>query len=794
MEIDSEKLIGVIGKIADQRIEKNSNNLEYSYFGFVESANGTRFNVRIPSEGSIYPNLLNQTGTNLNIGDSVIVRAKGNKAGNAYIAVKNGATNSGGSSGGTSGNYIPIGEKGAAHGVATLDENKVLPANQIPNLNYISNSQKGNAGGVASLDVNGRVPEWQLPPNSGGSGNTIQLDPSVTSTSTATAATSSAVKQAYDLAASKQSSIVANGVLKGNGVGGVSTATADDFPIASTSQKGVVQLEDNISSTSTNLAATANAVKKVKEIAENALPQAEKGVAGGLATLGDDGKLCVDQRPDGSLPDANNLVGIVPVNKGGTGKNEWQTNRLIYPTANTTLGQMPVPTNDKSTLMQDKSGAPYWAAPNTILDTIGALSKTHLADKINSADGVHGIRYFGGKLEYKNESIWTEIKGQSSGGGSDPSPKSSGAVFVVGTKTNGHTASDVDFLCTGSNDQKVINAAIQALPDSGGEIIIKSGDYYIWKSIVINKPKVILRGENEAKLINYSFWELHMELDTKLYPIIDIEEEASLRIEQVILSGLLVEDYDLHGIYAQGSLEAQNVGFVFLSCGIMAIPVFDNSFNAVYKINECIFSLCGVGISFKDDVDDLYDIQITNCMCVYSLLAHINNCRVNIKNNMVLIGGILIENCSFSYISENTLLYTTIAIEGGTYITIRNNAILHHDDYEDEDDEDLGFDYVIKLKGGSFNNITNNIMSYAHSCIQIEQSHTNIISDNICTAISNEVQHSVYLDEDSSNNMINNNLILSKNVTDLGINNMVANNKSKENMDENTGAIDGGVF
>lgn len=90
---DIEKLIDTIRKIVRQEIRKESNNLEYSYFGTVVSSNGTRFNVRIPSDGSIYPNLLNQTGTNLSVGDSVIIHAIGNKAGNAYIAVKSGSNN-----------------------------------------------------------------------------------------------------------------------------------------------------------------------------------------------------------------------------------------------------------------------------------------------------------------------------------------------------------------------------------------------------------------------------------------------------------------------------------------------------------------------------------------------------------------------------------------------------------------------------------------------------------------------------------------------------------------------------
>lgn len=62
-------------------------------------------------------------------------------------------------------NYIPVSQKGAASGVASLDSNAKVPAAQIPDLsgNYIPVAQKGVASGVAELDSTGKVPAAQLP-------------------------------------------------------------------------------------------------------------------------------------------------------------------------------------------------------------------------------------------------------------------------------------------------------------------------------------------------------------------------------------------------------------------------------------------------------------------------------------------------------------------------------------------------------------------------------------------------------------------------------------------------------
>lgn len=128
----------------------------------------------------------------------------------------------------------------------------------------------------------------------------IQLTDSVASTSTTTAATANAVKTAYDLAASKAANTVAttsaNGLLSaadkvkldgitGTGsyvlpqatasvLGGVTigtniTVSAGTISVAnaSTSARGLVQLNNAVNSTATDQAATANAVKTAYDLA-----------------------------------------------------------------------------------------------------------------------------------------------------------------------------------------------------------------------------------------------------------------------------------------------------------------------------------------------------------------------------------------------------------------------------------------------------------------------------------------------------------------------------------------------
>lgn len=74
--------------------------------------------------------------------------------------------------------------------------------------------------------------------------------------------------------------------------------------------------------------------------------------------------------------------------------------------------------------------------------------------------------------------------------------------FVIGTSIAGWTEADCDYLCDGTADDVEINAAIQALPESGGEIRILDGIYQITETIVVNKPNVNIEGNGAATVLS----------------------------------------------------------------------------------------------------------------------------------------------------------------------------------------------------------------------------------------------------------------------------------------------------
>lgn len=74
--------------------------------------------------------------------------------------------------------------------------------------------------------------------------------------------------------------------------------------------------------------------------------------------------------------------------------------------------------------------------------------------------------------------------------------------FVVGTSTAGWTSKDCDYLCDGTADDVEIEAAIQALPSNGGEVIILDGTYNISSTIFISKNNCTIVGTGVCTILN----------------------------------------------------------------------------------------------------------------------------------------------------------------------------------------------------------------------------------------------------------------------------------------------------
>lgn len=80
------------------------------------------------------------------------------------------------------------------------------------------------------------------------------------------------------------------------------------------------------------------------------------------------------------------------------------------------------------------------------------------------------------------------------------------ASLVIGTSTNGWTTEDCDYLCDGISDNVEFQSAINALPESGGQIKVLSGIYKISTGISIPNTSefaLLLCGEGPASSLEF---------------------------------------------------------------------------------------------------------------------------------------------------------------------------------------------------------------------------------------------------------------------------------------------------
>lgn len=229
------------------------------------------------------------------------------------------------------------------------------------------------------------------------------------------------------------------------------------------------------------------------------------------------------------------------------------------------------------------------------------------------------------------------------------------ARFVVGTSTAGWTKNDCDYLCDGTADNVQINAAIQALPSGGGEVIILDGTYELAASIVLNKSNVTLTGNGASTVIKRAFAGTSaapgLIYVTSGYNVIKF---LVLRGEQQYYSG----SYD-SGIYMNSNTGTvhQNriIGNVFIYHAVAGIRMFNNKSGI---ITGNVFNYNEYGIQIN-----AYSSTITGNVCKdndgYGIY-------VNSGSNNTITGNICNDNGMgiYLYAASNNIITGNTCIRG----------------------------------------------------------------------------------------------------------------------------------
>lgn len=344
--------------------------------------------------------------------------------------------------------------------------------------------------------------------------------------------------------------------------------------------------------------------------------------------------------------------------------------------------------------------------------------------------------------------------------------------FVVGSSTAGYTNEDVDFLCTGTADQIVINAAIDALPDGGGKIELLDGTYTLTGGVVINKDYVTLQGNGNNTILQRNFGNTNLEQASML----SINKDCC-KVKDLYFLDDYAYDSDLspsgYSIYVTGN----------------AVTISSNKF---YYPKTNTRNQCGQGIYLAGQGKNLVrdnEIDCHHYEAAYAIRV-VDNSDTRIENNRITIDSHGGGNTYAIYITggEHNLIIGN-DLNAGTDDSGGTALYLFSDNCTATGNIFQVFGCYNNCYGlylaGNFNtvsgNTSNDPVTYNRGSaygIYVTGSKNSICGNTAAySTTTTDLQHTITLTNTSSNNLVTGNNIYGKNAENSGTNNTLANNK-----------------
>ena len=320
------------------------------------------------------------------------------------------------------------------------------------------------------------------------------------------------------------------------------------------------------------------------------------------------------------------------------------------------------------------------------------------------------------------------------------------ATIVIGASDSRHASKyihSVDYECSGTNDQTTIQQAIDALPSTGGKIVLLEGTYNISGTIDITKKNVTLQGLGRNVI-------LKMATSTSNVNMFDISGATGLVISDIAI------DY------------ANNTGG-----GSIAIKLKSSAHVVIERVN--ITNSKGIGVEWYNCAFVRFsDISFINVrQCVSSLVGNHFSTFSNIVINTVT-DGIVLDVSSTS----NKILGCSVHTASGMgiasyapYTTISDNIVYNCG---------VGITANGNCSTVSGNNVRDNNTGISVNGKMVNVSGNTALraddSGNVSSYSSS--QYTILMGSSSANCLVTGNLVKGKNYTNNGAStNTFANNK-----------------
>lgn len=320
------------------------------------------------------------------------------------------------------------------------------------------------------------------------------------------------------------------------------------------------------------------------------------------------------------------------------------------------------------------------------------------------------------------------------------------ATIVVGASNSKYHSANihsVDYECTGTNDQTVIQQAIDALPSTGGKIVLLEGTYNISGTITIKKQNVTLQGLGRNVI-------LKMATSTSDVNMFDISSATGLVISDIAIDC------------------ANNTGG-----GSTAIKLYSSDHVIIERVN--ITNAKGNGVEwFNCNYTRFSDVSFINVrQCVWDRGSNHSSTFGNIVIDTVTNGIVLIASSTLNKIFDCIVRKATdCGIKSDAAYTMINDNIVY------------GCGVGITANGNcstvSGNNARDNNTGISVNGKMVNVSGNTALradgSGNVSSYSSS--QYTILMGSSSANCLVIGNIISGKNYTNNGAStNTFANNK-----------------
>ena len=267
---------------------------------------------------------------------------------------------------------------------------------------------------------------------------------------------------------------------------------------------------------------------------------------------------------------------------------------------------------------------------------------------------------------------------QSGGAGADPSWSNvtRSATFVIAASDSSTLSKQqADYVCDGTDDQVEIQAAIDALPASGGKILLLSGNYAFSAHIISNVDNVIISGEG---MYNTKIQSTQAYTGTGI--AFNIYGTIGAPLNSWTISNLSI---DLSGIILDGSTSdrisilfnyVENVTIEYVkieNSPCTAIGVANGAKHVTLSDNY--LDRTGQGLEFG------YGLQIQKSSIdsdvVENIIINNNYINENGWNSIAIYGNSEKATITNNVINSMALSHSGIAASSGKYLTISDNVI-----------------------------------------------------------------------------------------------------------------------